>query len=153
MMLLPLAAAVAQAVAPAASAPTVTPPAAAPAPVSPGAIGQQQLPAKGCAAYLWSVADRQLIAMATADPGSVRVSLGGRTLDLVRIAGEAAGRMGFAGSAEYRGGDVTVRLSMEIVQQEGLTAGAKVPAGSLQIDRPGQDGIVVPVAGLIGCRA
>ena len=42
---------------------------------------------------------------------------------------------------------------MEVVQQEGLTAGAKVPAGSLQIDRAGQDGIVVPVAGLIGCRA
>ncbi|MCU6453533.1 hypothetical protein LPN01_05535 [Sphingomonas sp. A2-49] len=126
------------------------PPAAA---VTLGPIGEQRLPAKGCAAYLWSVADRQLVAMATADPATIRVSLGGRTLDLTRSAGEGAGKLGFADQAEYRGGDVTARLTMEIVQQEALTAGAKVPAGSLQIDRPGQDGIVVPVAGLIGCRA
>jgi hypothetical protein len=128
---------------------------AAPVSASPvlGAIGQQQLPAKGCAAYLWSATDRQLVAMATADPATIRVAIGGRTIDLAKSGGDDAGKLGFPDVAEYRGGDVTARLSMDIVQQEGLTAGAKVPTGSLQIDRPGQDGIVVPVAGLIGCRA
>lgn len=131
---------------------------AAPPPASSalGAIGQQKLPAKGCAAYLWSAADRQLVAMAVADPATLRLSLGGRTIDLARSTDSAAdgvaSKLGFAASAEYRGGDVTARLAMDIVQQDGLTAGAKVPEGSLQIDRPGQDGIVVPVAGLIGCR-
>lgn len=117
-----------------------------------GAIGQQRLPAKGCAAYLWSAIDRQLVAMAVAEPATIRVAIGGKTIDLAKSGGDGAGKLGFADSAEYRSGDLTARLSMAIVQQEGLTAGAKVPIGSLQIDRPGQDGIVVPVAGLIGCR-
>ncbi|USU13105.1 hypothetical protein NF701_04470 [Sphingomonadaceae bacterium OTU29THOMA1] len=130
---------------------------AAPVPATPmpGAIGEQRLPTKGCAAYLWSAADRQLVAMATADPATIRISLGGKIVDLARTGGDTGGaaRLGFADAAEYRGGDITARLTMDVVQQEGLTAGAKVPTGSLQIDRAGQDGIVVPVAGLIGCRA
>jgi len=118
-----------------------------------GAIGQQRLPAKGCAAYLWNPADRQLVAMAVADPATLRLSIGGKTIDLARSGGEGPGRLGFADAADYRGGDLSVRLSMEIVQQDGLTAGARVPSGSLQIERPGQDAIAVPVAGLIGCRS
>ncbi len=126
---------------------------AAPAPSILGPIGRQQLPAKGCAAYLWNAADRQLVAMATADPGTIRLSIAGKTIDLARTAGEEAGRLGFADRIEYRGTGIAARLTMEIVQQEGLTAGAKVPTGSLQVDRPGEDGLVVPVAGLIGCAA
>ena len=126
---------------------------AAPAAPVLGAIGRQQLPDKGCAAYLWSATDRQLVAMATADPATIRIAIGGRTIDLARSAGDGPGKLGFADAAEYRRDDITARLTMDIVQQEGLTAGAKVPTGSLQIDRSGQDGIVVPVAGLIGCRA
>lgn len=140
----------------AAQAVPITPVPAQPAAATPvlGAIGQQKLPAKGCAAYLWSAADRQLVAMATADPAMIRISVGGRTIDLARSsAGDGPGKLGFADQAEYRGTDVTARLTMDIVQQEGLSAGAKVPTGSLQVDRVGQDGIVVPVAGLIGCRA
>jgi len=134
-----------------------TAPASPPAPATPallGPIGQQRLPAKGCAAYLWSAADRQLVAMATADPATIRISLGGRTVDLVRTGGTpAAARLGFADSAEYRGGGVTVRLSMDVVQQEGLTAGARVPIGALAVERENADSVVVPVAGLIGCTA
>ncbi|MGP7796129.1 hypothetical protein [Sphingomonas sp. CLY1604] len=118
-----------------------------------GPIGRQELPAKGCAAYLWSAADRQLVAMATADPGTLRLSLGGKTVDLARVAIEGPARLGFPASADYRGGAVSAHLTLEVMQQEGLTAGARVPSGALQIDRPGEDGIVVPVAGLVGCRA
>ena len=119
-----------------------------------GPIGQQRLPAKGCAAYLWNPADRQLVAMAVADPATLRLSIGGKTIDLVRSGGgEGPGRLGFAEAIDYRGGDLSVRLAMEIVQQDGLTAGARVPSGSMQIERPGQDAIAVPVAGLIGCRS
>lgn len=125
-------------------------PGVAPTPL--GAIGEQALPARGCAAYLWNPADRQLVAMAVADPGSLRIRLGGKTIDLARSGGDGAGKFGFAGAIAYQGGDVTARLSMDIVQQDGLIAGARVPTGSLEIDRPGQDGIVVAVAGLIGCR-
>jgi hypothetical protein len=128
--------------------------AAAPAPASVlGPIGQQRLPEKGCAAYLWNPADRQLVAMAVAEPGLLRVSIGGKTLDLARTGGSGTGKLGFADAIDYRGKDISVRLAMEIVQQDGLTAGARVPEGSLQIERPGQDIVAVPVAGLIGCRS
>ncbi|GAA0674253.1 hypothetical protein FHT00_001405 [Sphingomonas insulae] len=134
----------------AAQAAPANPPSAAPAL---GPIGRQQLPEKGCAAYLWSAADRQLVAMATADPATIRIAIGGKTVDLSRSGGAGPGKLGFSDAIEYRRDDITARLTMEVVQQDGLTAGAKVPTGSLQIDRTGQDGIVVPVAGLIGCRA
>jgi len=139
------------------AAQTSAAPATPAAPAAPagvlGPIGQQQLPAKGCAAYLWNPADRQLVAMAVADPATLRVSLGGRTLDLARSGGDGAGMLGFADAIDYRRDDISARLSLEIVQQDGLTAGARVPSGSLQIERPGQDSVVVPLAGLIGCRS
>ena len=118
-----------------------------------GSIGRQQLPAKGCAAYLWNATDRQLVAMAVADPATLRLSIGGRTIDLVRAATEGNATLGFGASTDYRAEGISARLTMEVVRQEGLTAGAKVPTGSLQVDRRGQDGVIVPVAGLIGCAA
>lgn len=126
---------------------------AAPVPSVLGTIGRQQLPAKGCAAYLWNATDRQLVAMAVADPATLRLSIGGRTVDLVRAATEGNATLGFGASTDYRAEGISARLTMEVVRQEGLTAGAKVPTGSLQVDRPGQDGVIVPVAGLIGCAA
>lgn len=127
-------------------------PAAPGVPAVLGPIGQQQLPARGCAAYLWNPADRQLVAMAVADPATLRVSLGGKTIDLARSGGEKPGTLGFGDAAEYRRDEIALRLTLEIVPQDGLTAGARVPSGSLQVERPGQDVVVIPVAGLIGCR-
>lgn len=77
----------------------------------------------------------------------------GKTVDLARSAVSGTAPLGFAASTEYRGEGMSARLTMDVVQQEGLTAGARVPSGALQIDRPGADGVVVPVAGLIGCAA
>ena len=147
MMIAPLLALALQAAAPAA------PPIVSAAAPLLGPIGQQSLPAKGCAAYLWSTADRQLVAMASVDRATLRVSVGGKTIDLARSAVNGTAPLGFAASTEYRGEGMNARLTMDVVQQEGLTAGARVPSGALQIDRPGADGVVVPVAGLIGCAA
>ena len=118
-----------------------------------GAIGPQSLPAKGCAAYLWSIADRQFVAMATADPGQLRLSIDGRTQDLGRTSQTGQGPTGLGGTAEYRGGDVVATLDMVVEAKESLSQGAQVRDGVLRIDRAGRDGIVVPVAGLVGCRA
>jgi hypothetical protein len=118
-----------------------------------GPIGPQALPAKGCAAFLWSAGgDRQLVAMAVADPGTIRLALGGKTGDYQRSAMAEQGGFGFGGSNEYRGGDVVATLDLQIVTNANLTNGAQVPAGTLRVDRTGQDTLVIPVAGLIGCR-
>ncbi len=117
-----------------------------------GAIGQQKLPAKGCAAYLWSMdAGRQLVAMATADPAQIRLAIDGRTTDFAVTTQSPAIGFGFGGVTQYRGGDVTATLDMAVAVRADISAGATVTSATLRIDRPGRDTIVMPVGGLIGC--
>lgn len=135
---------------------------AATAPVAPasidglplGALPQQALPAKGCAAYLFTTGGtRVLAAMVTAEPGSLRVALDGRIADYPR-ADNADGRaamLGFTPDARYAAGDVSATLDMRVEPRATLGQGAAVPGATLRIDRAGRDTIVVPMAGLVGC--
>lgn len=117
-----------------------------------GAIPQQALPASGCAVYLWSAGpSRALVAMASADPAQLRLSIGGTITDIARSAQREPGGFGFSGVTEYRSNEVTAVLDMTIATRGDLKDGAAVPAATLSIERPGQDGVVLPVAGLIGC--
>ena len=117
-----------------------------------GAIPTQALPTTGCAAFLWTATGtRALVAMAGADPAQLRLSIGGTLTDLPRTEQHDAGGFGFAGTTQYQAGDVTAVLTMSIVTRGDLKDGASVPEATLRIDRTGQDSIVVPVAGLVGC--
>ena len=117
-----------------------------------GAIGKQKLPAKGCAAYLWSMdAARQLVAMASADPAQIRLTVDGKTTDYAMATQSPAIGFGFGGVTVYRGGDVTATLDMAVAVRADISAGATVTSATLRIDRPGRDTVVMPVGGLIGC--
>jgi hypothetical protein len=117
-----------------------------------GQLPKQQLPASGCAAYLWSDGTtKALVAMASADPAQLRLSIDGAITDLPRTAQQSTGGLGFAGTTTYQTGGVTVRLDMTIQTQRDLTQGAAVPTGTLTLQRPGKDIVVLPVGGLIGC--
>jgi hypothetical protein len=119
-----------------------------------GPIGKQALPAKGCAAFLWSNGPkRELVAMATADPAQLRLKLDGKTFDVARAAQQGAAGFGFAGSTEYRGADVTAFLDLAVETKQDLTGGGVVPAATLRIDRPGRDTVIAPVAGIVGCAS
>lgn len=119
-----------------------------------GAIPRQNLPAHGCAAYLWSESpSHALVAMAVADPASLRLSIGGAIVDLPRTAEEGAGTLGFMETTHYAAAGVSATLDMTIAPQDDLTQGAAVPSATLSLDRPGQDSTVMPVAGLIGCAS
>jgi hypothetical protein len=127
-------------------------PSANPGPGPLAAIGQQKLPAKGCAAYLWNVdGNRQLVAMASADPAQIRLAIDGKTTDYAVSTQSPAIGFGFGGVTQYRGGDVTATLDMAVATRADISAGATVTSATLRIDRPGRDTIVVPVGGLIGC--
>lgn len=115
------------------------------------ALPKQALPAKGCAAYLWSVADRRFVAMASAEPASLRLSLDGKVIDAARASQSGQGDYGFAGQMGYASGETVATLEMTITRRADLIAGAAVPSGTLTIVRGGGDSLVVPVAGLIGC--
>lgn len=117
-----------------------------------GAIGKQVMPARGCAAFLWTVnGERLMVAMAGAEAARIKVNIDGKTSELARVEESGVGGFGFGQVMTYRDGDVGVTLDMTIVTRGDLTAGAVVPQATLRIDRPRQDTIVVPVAGLIGC--
>lgn len=118
-----------------------------------GGLAQQALPERGCAAYLFSTGPtRVLAAMVGVDPATLRIAIDGRTADYPRVTANGSGPFGFASEASYRTGDISVTLALTIEQRANLTAGAVVPAASVTVDRPGKDTIVVPMAGLIGCR-
>jgi len=125
--------------------------AAAPALPLPDALERQSLPARGCAAYLWSVSDRRLVAVAGADPAQLRLALGGKPTDFTRVAQIGGGEFGLGGTSDYRLGDTNVRLEMTVTTRPDLTDGGGVPQGMLTIMRGGADQVIVPVAGLIGC--
>jgi len=142
------------------AAPKQAPP---PAPVVPsvdglpiGSIPRQELPRKGCAAYLWTASGtRALVAMATGgggtDPARLRLSIAGKITDLDRTGQLGAITLGFPETTTYAGGGATITLTLGIEMRSSITDGGAVPEGLLQLDRTGQDSVVIPVAGLIGC--
>jgi len=119
----------------------------------PGSIGRQALPAKGCAAFLWDRGSSPaLVAMATADPATLRLSIDGKPVDLPRAGqgGDAAG-YGFARRTEYRLATVTARLELTVTARPDLTQGAAITDATLTVERSGADSVVLPVGGLVGC--
>jgi hypothetical protein len=117
-----------------------------------GALPRQSLPPHGCAAFLWSTgAARKLVAMVSADPAQVRLSIDGAVTDLPRDSQRGAVGFGFAETAEYRGGTTTATLVMSVKTRVDLKDGAAVPEATLRLDREGKDSVVLPVAGMIGC--
>ena len=115
-----------------------------------GAIGPQALPAEGCAAYLWTLAEpRALVAMAA--PMRLRITLDGKPLELVRIGIDGPETLGLAPTTRYAAGDVSATLTMRVEPRADLTGGALVTDATLTVAPAGRDTIVAPVGGLIGC--
>ena len=135
-----------------AAVPATPPPPAGIAGSPLGAIPRQQLPDTGCAVFLWSKGDHhELVAMASAEPARLRLTIDGKPVDLARGEQDGAASFGFAATTHYRVGTTEVTLDMTIASDPSLTQGGTVPGATLTLVRPGQDGVVLPVGGLIGC--
>ncbi|WBH16915.1 hypothetical protein [Sphingomonas radiodurans] len=135
----------------------VDPPAAPPSTIDGlpiAGLPRQSLPARGCAAYLFSGGKtRTLIAVASAEAATLRLALDGTATDYARGTQTGTAGLGFATTTQYVGGDVTATLDVTIQTRRDLTQGAVIDSGTLRIDRPGKDTMVLPIAGLIGCAA
>ena len=114
-----------------------------------GPIGQQPLPATGCAAYLWSVSDRELVAMAA--PERLRIQLNGKTLDLPRTAADGTAGLGLAATTHYQAGEVAATLELTVSDRGDVAKGAWVPEATLTVAPAGRDAIVTPLGGMVGC--
>lgn len=144
MIAVPMLAVLMQAATPVPAAQGVTTP-------MPGKLPQQALPARGCAAYLWSLQDRSLVAMATADPATLRLVIDGRVVDFPRETSTGAGGFGLPAHGVYRQGGMTATLDLTFATRTDLTDGGGVPEATLTLARAGSDELVLPVAGMIGC--
>lgn len=118
-----------------------------------GVLAPQALPERGCAAYLFTAdGARRFVAMATAEPGALRLVLDGATVDAGRSGQAGAVAYGLAASSDYRAAGLTARLDLTTADRAGLSSGATIPEATLRIDRDGADGVVVPLVGMVGCK-
>ena len=115
-------------------------------------LGKQELPARGCAVFLWSPVDQRLIAMARGEAATLRIAVEGRPADLPRFEQHGDGCYGLAATTVYRAGSLVATLDLTFATRSDLTDGALVPQATLRLDRPGQDTLVMPLSGLVGCR-
>lgn len=116
-----------------------------------GAIGPQELPREGCAAFLWSLSEpRRLVAMAA--PERLRVQIDGKTVDLTRTGAEGVAGLGLAASTRYAAGDVTATVVLAVAERPDIAKGGFVTDATLTIEPRGGDVMVTPVAGMVGCR-
>lgn len=129
--------------------------AAAPIPGLPlDALPKQDMPASGCAAFLWTATEqRTLVAMAVAEPAHLRVSLDGVSVDLPRVAQRGSAAFGLSESSDYAAPGIRATLDLRIETRGDLVNGAAIPDGALRLDRDGKDGVVVPITGLVGCAS
>jgi len=119
-----------------------------------GGIPRQELPAQGCATFLWTATQtRVLVAMMTSDPARIRFAPDGKLVDLVRIAQQGPGDFGFLSHSDYAGGPLKVSIDMEIETRGDLVQGGIARNATLRIDREGGDTVIVPVVGIIGCAS
>ncbi|SEL89488.1 hypothetical protein SAMN05216382_2856 [Sphingomonas palmae] len=119
-----------------------------------GGIGRQSLPAKGCAAYLFSTgATRTLVAMAGAEAGTLRIALDGKERDYARASSGTVADLGFAETTRYVAGDTALTLTMTVSRRPDLAQGALVSDATLLVERAGKDGVIMPLAGMIGCAS
>jgi hypothetical protein len=116
-----------------------------------GPIGAQDLPAQGCAAYLWSLSEPPAL-VAKAEPARLRVHLGGKVTELARATAEGDAGLGLARRTRYASAEAAVTLELQIEQRPDLTKGGLAREGTLTLERSGQDAVVTPVAGMVGCR-
>lgn len=117
-----------------------------------GAIPPQELPQGSCAAFLWTRTNSHgLVAMMTANPARIRFAPGGTITDLVRVSQQGSADFGFSTTTDYAGGDFRLSIEIEIAKRKDLSDGATIPVATIRIDREGQDTVIVPAVGLIGC--
>ena len=116
------------------------------------ALPPQRLPAKGCAAFLWTrTPSMALVAMATTDPASLRLTIDGKVTDLPISAQNGIGGLGYSQITEFRGKGTTATLQIAVKTDASTPKSGSISDATLRIDRASKPSVVIPVAGAIGC--
>ena len=116
------------------------------------ALPPQQLPARGCAAFLWTrTPSMALVAMTTSDPATLRLTIDGKVADIPISAQNGIGGLGFSQITEYKSGGSTATLQITVKTDASAPKSGSISDATLRIDRAGQPSVMIPVAGAISC--
>ena len=116
------------------------------------ALPPQRLPAKGCAAFLWTrTPSMALVAMATTDPATLRLTIDGKVADIPISAQNGIGGLGYSQITEYKSGGTAATLQVTVKTDASSPKSGSIADATLRIDRAGRASVVIPVAGAIGC--
>jgi hypothetical protein len=113
-------------------------------------LPQQELAAGQCALFLWDRASGTRIAMLGNNPAILRLISDGRLTDLPQDSASGTAVMGFAPEARYRSSGRHYDVTLTILPA--TSGGAVVRDGSLTITQADGGALVIPVAGILGCR-
>lgn len=138
--------------------PAATPP-AAPQTAPPGPIGPlaelppQTLAPGQCALFLWERApSARRLAMLSAAPPFARVMTATGLRDLAQTGGAGEPRFGLTPEASYADGALSLSVDLRFEEAQGLVGGALARDGALSVATAGGETVVIPVAGILGCR-
>lgn len=107
-----------------------------------GELPPQRMAAGQCLTFLWTRTQPPVrIAMIDEAARAVKVQRAGRVEEAPRI------RPG-----TYQLGDITLRLDLDLESRQGLKDGNIVSSGTVTLEQAGADSVVMPVAGIRGCR-
>lgn len=105
-------------------------------------LPQQKLDAGRCVVILWSKAQPPIrIAMVDETGQSLRIRRN-RKEEILPATGPAT----------YQGNGLKFVLDLEMAERQGLSDGAMVEAGSVQIEAAGGESLILPVGGIRACK-
>ncbi|MCH8686337.1 hypothetical protein [Pedomonas mirosovicensis] len=119
-----------------------------------GTLPPQDLSAGTCGLFLWArSAERNMIFYATDRTATAQMMVDGKPVSLPRSLAEGDLVFGHYTTQEFAQGDLRVRAVIAPQPNSGIIGGAVVRRGMLNVsDGTGPD-LVLPVAGLIACKA
>jgi hypothetical protein len=129
-------------------------PAAPPGPIGPLAeLPPQTLGPGQCALFLWERApSARRLAMLSAAPPFARVMTADGPRDLAQTEGAGEPRFGLTPEAAYADATLRLRVDLRFEDAQGLVGGALARDGALAVEGPDGETVVIPVAGILGCR-
>jgi hypothetical protein len=81
----------------------------------------------------------------------LRLTIDGKVTDLPISAQNGIGGLGYSQITEYKGKGATATLQIVVKTDASTPKSGSISGATLRIDRAGQAGVVIPVAGAIDC--
>lgn len=117
------------------------------------ALPAQSLSTGECGLFLWLKRDdAPLIFFQRSKSETAQMIIDGAPLALARVEMSGPIGMSFFERQGFTADGMTVNLRMQVVMDQSMQGGLKVPSGIISIDRADGWSAALPVAGAIGCK-